>query len=417
MDTSSSNTVVITENQILKAINHIKYISKKKPCTLKIFNYLQNNYASNYDYHSVEAKLNELKANGIIDDSYKIINPIQEVMNFVTEDEVIIYSENSEDESNDPHRTATSPKITGHEITTQVVNISTTQEPKKSDINVTKVHFQSLENKLVVKMLAFKSYFMDEILSLKDQIKAFKINGNVQELSIEKSENLILLRARVKYLESENNFLKDGIFNKQKLIARLLENDNKLVDQQFHHVPVQYIQFNQSGSVNGSRSPNDRKYKPVDNNSLQVKLRENKNSSNKENYSVINSTSKKDIIIVGDSMMKHVNGSEVSRDDSVKNRCHPGATTDDIIDYVRPTARKKPDMIIFHTGNNGVRNKVNTLQKVKEVITTIEEIDVSNKIQIVFSSVTHLDDQDFEEEIKEINKMLENLCKGKGLSS
>ena len=226
---------------------------------------------------------------------------------------------------------------------------------------------------------------------------------------------MILLRERVKYLESENNFLKDGIFNKQKLIARLLENDNKLVDQQFHHVPVQSIQFNQSGSVNGSRSPNGRKYKPVDNSSLQVKLRENKNSNNKENYSVINSTSKKDIIIVGDSMMKHVNGSEVSRDDSVKNRCHPGATTDDIIDYVRPTARKKPDMIIFHTGNNGVRSKVNTLQKVKEVITTIKEIDVNNKIQIVFSSVTHLDDRDFEEEIKEINKKLENLCKGKGI--
>ena len=171
----------------MKTINHIKYISKKKPCTLKIFNYLQNNYTSNYDYHSLEAKLNELKSNGIIDDSYKIINPIQEVMNFVTEDEVIIYSENSEDESNDPHRTATPPKIIGHETTTQVVNISTTQEPKKSDINVTKVHFQSLENKLVVKMLAFKSYFMDEILSLKDQIKDYKINGNVQELSIEKS--------------------------------------------------------------------------------------------------------------------------------------------------------------------------------------------------------------------------------------
>ena len=122
MDTSSSNTVDIIENQILKTINHIKYISKKKPLTLKIFNYLQNDYASNYDYHSVEAKLNELKSNGIIDDSYKIINPIQEVMNFVTEDEVIIYSENSEDESNDPHRTATPTKIIGPEITTQVVN-------------------------------------------------------------------------------------------------------------------------------------------------------------------------------------------------------------------------------------------------------------------------------------------------------
>ena len=155
----------------MKIINHIKYISKKKPCTLKIFNYLQNNYTSNYDYHSLEAKLNELKSNGIIDDSYKIMNPMQEVMNFVTEDEVIIYSENSEHESNDPHRTARPTKIIGPEITTQVVNMSTTQEPKESDINVTKGQLQNLENKLVSKILAFKSYFMDKKLSVKDQIK------------------------------------------------------------------------------------------------------------------------------------------------------------------------------------------------------------------------------------------------------
>ena len=82
--------------------------------------------------HSVEGKLNELKSNGIIDDGYKIINPIQEVLNFVTEDEVIIYSENSEDECNDP-----SPKIIRSEITTQVLNMSSTQEPQESDIKGT----------------------------------------------------------------------------------------------------------------------------------------------------------------------------------------------------------------------------------------------------------------------------------------
>ena len=59
-------------------------------------------------------------------------------------------------------------------------------------------------------------------------------------------------------------------------------------------------------------------------------------------------------MIVGDSMIKHLNGREFSRDDSVKIRCHPGATTDDIIDYVRPTARKKPDMTIFHIGTNDI---------------------------------------------------------------
>ena len=92
----------------------------------------------------------------------------------------------------------------------------TTQEPQESDINVTKVQLQSLENKLLGKILAFKS--LDEILSLKNQIKAYKINDNGQELSTEKSEDLILLRERVKYLESENKFLKDDIFNKQKRV-------------------------------------------------------------------------------------------------------------------------------------------------------------------------------------------------------
>ena len=61
-------------------------------------------------------------------------------------------------------------------------------------------------------------------------------------------------------------------------------------------------------------------------------MRENKNPNDKENHGIINSTSKKEIIIVGDSMIKHVNGREIFRDNSVKIRCHPGATADDIID-------------------------------------------------------------------------------------
>ena len=99
-------------------------------------------------------------------------------------------------------------------------------------------------------------------------------------------------------------------------------------------------------------------------------------------------------------MIKHLNGREASRDDSVKIRCHPDATTNDIIDYVRPTARKKTDIIIIHTGTNDIQNKINALQKVRKVITTIKEIDVNNEIQIAFSSVVHRDDHYFEEEIK-----------------
>ena len=36
-------------------------------------------------------------------------------------------------------------------------------------------------------------------------------------------------------------------------------------------------------------------------------------------------------------------------------------------------------------------------------------------MQITFSSVIHRNDQDFEDETKEVNRKLENLCKVKGL--
>ena len=83
------------DNQVLRAINHIKYVSKKKPSTLKIFNYLQNNGASNYNYESLENEIAELRNNGIIDETFKITNPIEEVLNF-PEDDVDITSENSD---------------------------------------------------------------------------------------------------------------------------------------------------------------------------------------------------------------------------------------------------------------------------------------------------------------------------------
>ena len=82
-------------NQVLRAINHVKYVSKKKPSTLKIFHYLQSNGASNYIYESLENKIAELRNNGIIDETFKITNPIEEVLNF-PEDDVDIISENSD---------------------------------------------------------------------------------------------------------------------------------------------------------------------------------------------------------------------------------------------------------------------------------------------------------------------------------
>ena len=101
------------------------------------------------------------------------------------------------------------------------------------------------------------------------------------------------------------------------------------------------------------------------------------------------STVKKEVFIIGDSLIKYVNGQEASRNDSVKVRSHPGAISDDFIDYVRPTVRKKPNLIIIHSGTNDIQNNVNTLQKIKKVIFSIKKYDTDDKIKIALSSIIH----------------------------
>ena len=97
----------------------------------------------------------------------------------------------------------------------------------------------------------------------------------------------------------------------------------------------------------------------------------------------------------------------------MKVRSHPGATADDFIDSVRPAVRKKPNLIISHTGTNDIHSNVNTLQKIRKVISSIKEYDTDDNIKIALSSIIHQSDHDFEDKINETNRKLENLCKGR----
>ena len=99
----------------------------------------------------------------------------------------------------------------------------------------------------------------------------------------------------------------------------------------------------------------------------------------------------------------------------MKRRSHPGATTDEFIDYVQPTVRKKPNLIIINSEANDIQNNVNTLQKIRKVISSIKEYDTNDNIKIALSSIIHRSDHDFEDKINETNRKLENLFKGKSM--
>ena len=106
----------------------------------------------------------------------------------------------------------------------------------------------------------------------------------------------------------------------------------------------------------------------------------------------------------------------ISRENIIKMRNHPGVTTIDICDYIKPELCQKPDVVIVHCGTNDFRNNINTVKKIKKLVKDIEENNHGNIPQVVISSIIKRYDQDYNEEIQSINDKLQRFCTRKGLS-
>ena len=88
----------------------------------------------------------------------------------------------------------------------------------------------SLEAKLCDKIMAMKSFFMDELQTIKNEsLKSAKIRNtstNIDHGTVDK------LQTKIKLLENENKQLKDDIKNKQKLFDSILEHNSNLIQAQ-----------------------------------------------------------------------------------------------------------------------------------------------------------------------------------------
>ena len=91
---------------------------------------------------------------------------------------------------------------------------------------------------------------------------------------------------------------------------------------------------------------------------------------------------------------------------------------EDMLDYVRLIARRKPDTWIIHTGTNNLTNGVNKIKNLRKLIKVLRETDESEKIKISFSfcSVFYRKNKDLEDERNEVNMKLKKYCKGKGFA-
>ena len=57
---------------------------------------------------------------------------------------------------------------------------------------------------------------------------------------------------------------------------------------------------------------------------------------------------KNSAIIFGNFIVKHLTGLGIFKKNHVKIKTNPGATTKDIIDYIKPSIWKKQDFLLVH---------------------------------------------------------------------
>ena len=126
---------------------------------------------------------------------------------------------------------------------------------------------------------------------------------------------------------------------------------------------------------------------------------------------------KKIVFIAGDSIIQHVQGWDLSTNDKhVAVKSFSGAHIADMEDYLKPLLRKEPDKINLHVGSNNIRDE--SPRSVAEGI-----VNLVTQIQQDFPTSTHLtispllpmsDNLEFNDKIKEANKILKSFCSSRG---
>ena len=129
----------------------------------------------------------------------------------------------------------------------------------------------------------------------------------------------------------------------------------------------------------------------------------------KQKTKVAGNKSRKSVIVIGDSLLNGIDDRGLCKHHNVKVRPHPGATTRDIADHVKPVARRKPDMVIIHCGTNDFTNDVDTTKHLKEVVQILKEETPHSKI-VMSAAIMRRDRQGMKKKIDELNCKIKAVC-------
>ena len=164
---------------------------------------------------------------------------------------------------------------------------------------------------------------------------------------------------------------------------------------------------------NEARLPNARRSQIS--NSRNRKDRAARTSDSVRNDPTNQSAKRKEVFIVGDSILRNLQGRKISRSAKVKVSSFPGCTTMDMRDHIKPILRRNPDAIVMHVGTNSLRSTASVRDCAEEIVNLATMISNESSADLAISGITpRSDDEVLAVKVSGVNKILKTFCNQNG---
>ena len=258
-----------------------------------------------------------------------------------------------------------------------------------------------------------------DLKDIKEEITALKLERrpereNYQELHQLRVE-LAEKRNMIKNLVDERDSYKLAL----SLLMKEIASSNYSVPKSSDRSSTVQISDDESDAgfkVVKSKKKSKAQSQPQQQNRAQLKT--NKKSFERSNESsrpkvTQQGDSRKHVMILGDSIIKHVEGWRIGRSTETKTsvKSFPGASVKDCYDYFKPAMNSKPDEVIIHIGTNDLKSKSarETAESVVDLAKWTESSFPTVKIRISESTCRN-DQEELGHKVVEANKILKKFC-------
>ncbi|CAB3993369.1 Hypothetical predicted protein, partial [Paramuricea clavata] len=118
-------------------------------------------------------------------------------------------------------------------------------------------------------------------------------------------------------------------------------------------------------------------------------------------------------VLIGDSMIKNIQGPKLGKEvgNRVVVKSFPGATSEDMRHYIKPTIDRSPNRIVLHCGTNDLKNSSPT-EVAERVASLASEIEKTSETKVIISELVAR--RDMNDQVKTVNKQLRKHCQSNG---